>query len=187
MRLAAWERELGGGRRELLNSYNVSMSEPNELTHLDKAGRASMVDVGLKKASERRAVAKGVVVMSEEALAVARKGDLKKGDLRAIAEVAGIMAAKRTPELIPLCHPLPLTHVEVEVRFSDDLPGVEITASVGTIAQTGVEMEALTAVCGAALTVYDMIKSVEHAARLTDIRLIEKHGGRSGSLILEQA
>jgi cyclic pyranopterin phosphate synthase len=123
--------------------------------------------------------------MSLETLSAARAGDLKKGDLRATAELAGVMAAKRTAELIPLCHPLPLTQVSVEIEFSEELPGVEITASVRTVARTGVEMEALTAVSVAALTVYDMIKGLDRGAWITDIRLVEKHGGRSGDYVAE--
>jgi len=125
------------------------------------------------------------VRFSKETLALARDGDLKKGDLLRVAELAGIMAAKRTAELIPLCHTLLLTHVEVVVVFSDDPPGVEIEALVRSSGKTGVEMEALTAVSVAALTVYDMLKAVEKTARITDIRLVEKHGGRSGDLVLE--
>ncbi len=144
-----------------------------------------MVDVAGKPETERTAIARAAVLMSRETLAVARAGDLKKGDLRATAELAGVMAAKRTAELIPLCHPIPLTHVDVELEFSDDLPGVQITASVRTVARTGVEMEALTAASVAALTVYDMIKGLERGARISDIRLVEKHGGSSGDYVAE--
>lgn len=144
-----------------------------------------MVDVGHKPESERSALAKGFVHLSPETLGAARAGDLKKGDLLGTAEIAGLMAAKRTSDLIPLCHPIPLTHLEVELEFTDSPPGIEITASARTQARTGVEMEALTAVAVAALTVYDMIKSLERAARITDIRLVEKRGGTSGELILE--
>lgn len=144
-----------------------------------------MVDVGDKEVTGRWALAKGGVRMSSETLALARAGDLKKGDLRAAAELAGVMAAKRTWALIPLCHPLPISHIEVEVSFSDQLPGVEIAARVRSEGRTGVEMEALTAVAVAALTVYDMVKAVERGARIVDIRLIEKHGGRSGDVVLE--
>lgn len=151
-----------------------------EITHLDHEGRARMVDVGDKPETERVAVARGAVRMSAETLETARRGDLKKGDLRSVAELAGVMAAKRTAELIPLCHPLPLTHVSVELAFDDQLPGVRIEATARTTARTGVDMEALTAVSVAALTVYDMLKGVERAARITDIRLVEKRGGRSG-------
>ena len=144
-----------------------------------------MVDVGAKDATERWAAARGQVVMAPATLEAARAGDLKKGDLRAVAELAGVMAAKRTPELIPLCHPLPITSIDVNLEFDSDLPGVVITAIVRTHARTGVEMEALTAVSVAALTVYDMIKAVDKAARIGEIRLLEKHGGKSGDLVLE--
>ena len=144
-----------------------------------------MVDVARKPETERSATARAAVLMSRETLAIARAGDLKKGDLRATAELAGVMAAKRTAELIPLCHPLPLTHVDVELQFSEELPGVEVTASVRTVARTGVEMEALTAVAVAALTVYDMIKGLERGARISDLRLVEKHGGSSGDYVAE--
>jgi cyclic pyranopterin phosphate synthase len=144
-----------------------------------------MVDVGGKPESERWAVARGLVSMSAETLALVRAGDLKKGDVRAVAEIAGVMAVKRTPELIPLCHPLELTHIDVEVEYVESPPAVQITAAVRTRSRTGVEMEALTAVAVAALTVYDMVKSSERGARITDVRLIEKHGGASGDVILE--
>jgi cyclic pyranopterin phosphate synthase len=144
-----------------------------------------MVDVAGKPESERSAIARAEVRMSRETLIAARAGDLKKGDLRATAELAGVMAAKRTAELIPLCHSLSLTHVAVEIEFSEELPGVEIMSSVRTLARTGVEMEALTAVSVAALTVYDMIKGLDRGARITDIRLVEKHGGRSGDYVAE--
>ncbi len=157
----------------------------DKLTHIDEQGRAHMVDVGKKPPTERVAVAKGEVVMKPETLALIRAGALKKGDILTVAQVAGIMGAKRTSDLIPLCHPLPLTHVEVEFALRDDLPGVEITATARTVAQTGVEMEALTAVSVAALTIYDMAKAVEKTMRLTNIRLVRKHGGQSGDVINE--
>jgi cyclic pyranopterin phosphate synthase len=156
-----------------------------ELTHLDSEGKARMVDVGGKPETERWAVARGEIRMSPATLALIRSGDVKKGDVRAAAELAGVMAAKRTWELIPLCHPLPLSHVEVRVEANEALPGMSVTATVRTHARTGVEMEALTAVSVAALTVYDMIKAVERGARITDVRLVEKHGGRSGDVVLE--
>jgi cyclic pyranopterin phosphate synthase len=159
--------------------------EKEDLTHLDSAGRARMVDVGGKPESNRWAVARGSVAMSAETFARLEAGDIRKGDVRATAELAGVMAAKRTAELIPLCHPLPLTHVEVEVTLEESLPGVEIRAKVSTTSRTGVEMEALTAVSVAALTVYDMIKGIEKGAKVREIRLVEKHGGRSGDVVLE--
>jgi len=157
----------------------------DKLSHLDASGRARMVDVGEKPETERWAVAKGAVLLSESTFNLAQRGDLKKGDLRSVAEIAGAMAAKKTHDLIPLCHPLRLTHVDVQLEFHSALPGIEITATVKTTAKTGVEMEALTAVSIAALTVYDMIKAIEKSARITDIRLVEKHGGKSGDQILE--
>lgn len=162
------------------------MTEDKALSHIDESGRARMVDVGAKVASDRWAVARGQVLMSKETLALVEAGDLKRGDLRAVAETAGLMAAKRTADLIPHCHPLPLSHVAVELRFEPDLPGVVIEATARTHASTGVEMEALTAVSVAALTVYDMVKAVERGARISEIRLIEKHGGSSGDVVLEE-
>ncbi len=160
------------------------------LTHLDEHGRARMVDVGEKPETHRVAVARGEVWMAPETMAAIREGSLPKGDVLAAARIAGIMAAKRTPDLIPLCHPLPITRVQVDfaLREPDEahpLPWVEITAQVETVARTGVEMEALTAVAVAALTIYDMAKALDRRMRLTNIRLIEKHGGRSGDLVLE--
>ena len=146
--------------------YNLSMAK-RELTHIDSTGRARMVDVGDKVATNRWAVAKGEVIFSKSTLQAARQGDLKKGDLITVAEIAGLMAAKRTSELIPLCHPLPLDQIDVRIRFADDLPGVAIEARVRTHAKTGAEMEALTAVSIAALTIYDMVKALEKETRIT--------------------
>ncbi len=156
-----------------------------KLSHLDEAGRARMVDVGGKPDTERVAIARGEVVMRLETLALIREGALKKGDVLTVAKIAGIMAAKRTADLIPLCHPLPLTQVTVDLELADDLPGVRITATARVTGKTGVEMEALTAVSVAALTVYDMAKAAEKTMRITNIRLVEKHGGRSGSVKVE--
>lgn len=144
-----------------------------------------MVDVGDKADTTRTAVARGEVHMRAETLALVRQGLMKKGDVLTVAQIAGVMGAKRTSELIPLCHPIPIHQVQVEVTPDDDLPGVQIRASVRTEGKTGVEMEALTAVSVAALTVYDMIKAVEKTARIQNIRLVEKHGGRSGDVINE--
>lgn len=141
-----------------------------------------MVDVGYKPETDRTAVARGEVQMRPETLALIRAGSLKKGDLAAVAEIAGVMAAKRTSELIPLCHPLPLHQVKVEIELDDSLPGVVITATCRTHGKTGVEMEALTAVSVAALTVYDMAKAVEKTMRIQNIRLLEKRGGQSGDV-----
>lgn len=158
-----------------------------ELTHVDEQGRAHMVDVGGKPDTHRVAVARGQVRMKRETLALIQQNALSKGDALAVARIAGIMAAKKTAELIPLCHPLMLTHVGVEFELAEaEGDGViEITATVETTDKTGVEMEALTAVSVAALTIYDMGKAVDRAMRLTDIRLIEKHGGKSGDIVLE--
>jgi cyclic pyranopterin phosphate synthase len=164
--------------------YNSAMSEP-KLTHLDESGRARMVDVSTKPDSERLAIAKGEVRMKHETLDLIRAGQIKKGDVLSIAQIAGISASKRTSDLIPLCHPLPLTNVDVELTLDDSIPGVKITATAKTIGKTGVEMEALTAVSVAALTVYDMAKAAEKTMQIQNIRLVEKHGGRSGDIVNE--
>jgi cyclic pyranopterin phosphate synthase len=144
-----------------------------------------MVDVGKKPDTERVAVAKGEVHMRSETLALIQAGAMKKGDVLTVAQLAGVMAAKRTSELIPLCHPLPLTQITVDLEIAPELPGLRITAAVRTVGKTGVEMEALTAVSVAALTVYDMAKAVEKTMRIQNIRLVEKHGGQSGDVINE--
>jgi len=154
-----------------------------KLTHLDEQGRAHMVDVGHKPDTERIAVARGEVHMKRETLDLIRAGQIKKGDVLTVAQIAGISASKRTSELIPLCHPLPLTKVDVELALDDSVPGVVITATAKTIGKTGVEMEALTAVSVAALTVYDMAKAVEKTMQIQNVRLIEKHGGQSGDVV----
>ncbi len=156
-----------------------------KLTHLDEHGRAHMVDVSAKPDTERIAIARGEVHMQQSTLDLIRAGLIKKGDVLTVAQIAGISASKRTSELIPLCHPLPLTKVDVELSLDDSLPGVLITAIAKTIGKTGVEMEALTAVSVAALTVYDMAKAAEKSMRIQNIRLVEKHGGRSGDVINE--
>ncbi|MBN1886702.1 MAG: cyclic pyranopterin monophosphate synthase MoaC [Thermoflexales bacterium] len=159
----------------------------NELTHLDERGQARMVDVGGKAHTHRTAVARGEVHMKPETLAQLRQNALAKGDALATARVAGILAAKRTWELIPLCHPLSLTHIALELdeldaaRDEGNTPsGIEITATVETVGQTGVEMEALTAVSVAALTLYDMAKAIDRGMHITNVRLLEKRGGKSG-------
>jgi len=144
-----------------------------------------MVDVGDKPDTARTAVARAEVHMKAETLALIRAGQMKKGDVLTVAQVAGIMAAKRTSELIPLCHPLPLTSIDVELSLDEALPGVRILATARTTGKTGVEMEALTAVSVAALTVYDMAKAAEKTMRIQNIRLVEKHGGRSGDVVNE--
>jgi cyclic pyranopterin phosphate synthase len=157
-----------------------------QLTHLDETGRARMVDVGGKPDTERVATAKGEMAMRPETLALIQAGGIPKGDVLAVAQVAGIMAAKRTHELIPMCHPLLLTHVAVEFTPNEAAGLIEITATVKTTSKTGVEMEALTAVSVAALTIYDMCKAVDRAMRITNIRLLRKSGGKSGEIILER-
>jgi len=159
---------------------------PSKLTHLDEHGRASMVDVGTKPETERVAIARGEVHMKRETLELIRAGQIKKGDVLTVAQIAGITAAKRTSDLIPLCHPLPLTRVDVVLALDDSLPGVVITATAKVTGKTGVEMEALTAVSVAALTVYDMAKAAEKTMRIQNIRLMEKHGGQSGDVVNEE-
>ena len=153
---------------------------PKKLTHLSSRGEARMVDVAAKSVTEREAVAEGRVIMQPKTLAIVRQGDAKKGDVLGAARIAGILAAKRTHELIPLCHPLLISKVEVELEPDAKLPGVVVTARVKVSGKTGVEMEALTAVSVACLTVYDMVKAAERGMRIEGIRLIEKRGGRSG-------
>ena len=149
-----------------------------KLTHIDAKGAARMVDVSAKPATDRRATARGKLLLSRETLDLIKEGRAPKGDVLGAARIAGIMAAKRTPDLIPLAHPLPLSHASVDLTFEKD--GIAIEATVGTTAPTGVEMEALTAVAVAGLTLYDMLKAIERGARLTDVRLVAKSGGRSG-------
>jgi cyclic pyranopterin phosphate synthase len=151
-----------------------------KLTHVDDLGRARMVDVGPKPESERTAVAEGAVTMSAKAFGQVRDQAVAKGDVLAVAEIAGTMAAKRTGELIPLCHPLGLDLVRVEARLDPELPGVRITALAKTTGRTGVEMEALTAVSVACLTVYDMVKAVDREMSIGDVRLVSKTGGTRG-------
>ncbi len=154
-------------------------------SHFDSEGKVRMVDVSGKKTTERIAVARGTVVMKPATLELIKKGETAKGDVLAVAQVAGIMAAKKTHHLIPLCHPLPITSVTVEFKLDEERSSVDITATVKTTAQTGVEMEALTAVAVAALTIYDMCKAVDRGMRIENIRLVRKSGGRSGDIVLE--
>ncbi len=169
------------------------MEQGPQLTHVDEEGRVRMVDVGPKPETERVAVARGQVQMSPRTLALILERDVPKGDVLATAQVAGILAAKRTHELIPLCHPLLLTHVEVQFQAlpperdssGEERAALEITATVRTHGRTGAEMEALTAVAVAALTVYDMCKAVERGIRIHNVRLVRKSGGRSGDIVLE--
>jgi cyclic pyranopterin phosphate synthase len=153
-----------------------------KLSHLDDSGRARMVDVGAKPVTERIAIARGEVHMKKETLELIRTGQIIKGDVLTVAQIAGIIGSKKTSELIPLCHPLPLTKIDIDLSLDDSLPGVVITATAKTVAKTGVEMEALTGVSIAALTVYDMAKAAEKTMRIQNIRLVEKHGGQSGDV-----
>jgi len=150
------------------------------LTHLGSRGEARMVDVSAKATTERIAVAEGKVRMRPATLTLVRKGNAKKGDVLGAARIAGIMAAKRTHQLIPLCHPLPVTKIAVEIQPDHKLPGLTVRATVKVTGQTGVEMEALTAVSIACLTIYDMVKAVERGMRIEGIHLVEKRGGKSG-------
>jgi cyclic pyranopterin phosphate synthase len=150
------------------------------LTHLDSSGAANMVDVSEKEMTTRTAIAEGFVAMEPETIGLIRQGDAKKGDVLGTARLAGIMASKRTHELIPLCHPLLISKVKVDCVLDESLPGVRVTAEVKITGQTGVEMEALTAVSVACLTIYDMVKAADRHMRIEGIRLLRKSGGRSG-------
>ncbi len=150
------------------------------LTHFDAEGKAHMVDVSDKAVTDRIAVAEGYISMARETFDLISEGRAKKGDVLGVARLAGIMGAKKTPDLIPLCHPLPITKVAIELVFEPDLPGIRVEATVKTSGQTGVEMEALTAVSTAALTVYDMAKAVDKAMEISGIRVVLKDGGKSG-------
>lgn len=158
----------------------------SKLTHIDSEGRASMVDISHKSDTARRAVAEGYVHMSKDTLALVETGRVKKGSVISVAELAGIMGGKKTSELIPLCHPLPLSKLRVEIRPDKNLPGLHITAEAKTTGPTGVEMEALTAVSLACLTMYDMLKAAEKSMTITGIRLLEKSGGKSGPWLAEK-
>lgn len=156
------------------------------LTHLDEQGRARMVDIGGKADTERVATAKGEITMKPETYRLIAQGGIAKGDVLAVAQVAGIMAAKRTAQLIPLCHPILLTDVEVEFSVDEDATRIEVTATARSHGKTGVEMEALTAVSVAALTIYDMAKAVERTMCIGNIRLVRKSGGKSEEIVLEK-
>ena len=156
------------------------MVRMSKLTHFNQAGEAHMVDVGAKDETARRAVAAGRIVMQPETLALIEQGGHKKGDVLGVARIAGIMATKRTAELVPMCHPLPLTHVSVEFEIDPDGPAIECTATAETTGKTGVEMEALTGVQIALLTSYDMCKAVDRGMLIEAVRLLEKSGGKSG-------
>lgn len=156
-----------------------------KFTHLDDEGNAVMVDVSNKQATQRTATAKGTMTMEPETMALIQAGGVKKGDVLSVAQLAGIMGAKRTPDLIPLCHPLELTSVTVDLVCDPGRNAVDITATCKLKGQTGVEMEALTAVAVAALTVYDMCKAVDRGMKITDVRLVQKAGGKSGTFEAE--
>jgi cyclic pyranopterin phosphate synthase len=157
-----------------------------KLTHIDEQGRADMVDVSTKPDSERIAVAGGTVFMQPETLRLIQEGTLKKGDVLTVARIAGIMAAKRTSDLIPLCHPLPMTKVGVDITVDEENRAIHVRATARTVGKTGVEMEALTAVSVAALTIYDMAKAVDREMRIGDIRLLEKRGGVHGDYVASE-
>ncbi|MBL8386220.1 MAG: cyclic pyranopterin monophosphate synthase MoaC [Burkholderiales bacterium] len=161
------------------------MSTESPLTHFDAQGHAHMVDVGAKSESRRVAIATGVIRMLPATLQLIVTGTARKGDVLGVARIAAIQGAKRTADLIPLCHPLALTRVAVDFRVDDALPGVHCTATVETLGRTGVEMEALTAVQVGLLTIYDMCKAADRGMCMTDVRLLEKHGGKSGSFVAD--
>ena len=165
-------------QEDFQNSLNSS--SPQGLTHLDKSGEAQMVDVSAKESTVRQAVASGLVRMKPETFNAIQSGNAPKGDVLSTAKIAGIMAAKQTANLIPLCHPLPLQKINVQIIPLPELPGYEIQATVKTKAETGVEMEALTAVSVAALTLYDMAKALEKSIQIESIHLVSKSGGKSG-------
>ena len=165
---------------------NGGLENVMELTHIDEEGHVRMVDVGGKPDTERVAVARGEVTMRPGTLRLIAEGGVPKGDVLAVAQMAGIMAAKRVPDLIPLCHPLLLTKVDVEFEIDERASRIEITATARCRGKTGVEMEALTAVSVAALTIYDMAKAVEKTMRIGNIRLVRKSGGKSGAIVLEE-
>jgi cyclic pyranopterin phosphate synthase len=155
------------------------------LSHVDESGRPRMVDITAKPDTVRQAIAKGSIYMKPETLALIRAGQVAKGDVLSVAQVAGVMAAKKTHELIPLCHPLLLTDIDVQLQSDEKESALHITASVRTTGKTGVEMEALTAVAVAALTVYDMCKAADRGMRIEGVRLARKSGGKSGEIVLE--
>jgi cyclic pyranopterin phosphate synthase len=156
-----------------------------KLTHIDEAGRPKMVDVGAKADTHRIAIAKGLVRMQPETFTLIRRGGIAKGDVLTTAQLAGIMAAKKTPDLIPLCHPILISSVDIKFKPDEKTSTIEITATVESAGKTGVEMEALTAAAVAALTIYDMCKAVDRGMRIESIRLFKKSGGKSGNIQLE--
>ena len=171
---------VAGSARARRATGPAKAADPGDFTHFDASGQAHMVDVGDKDVTKRLARASGRIAMRQETLALIRAGSAAKGDVLGVARIAAIAAAKRTADLIPLCHPLPLTRVGVEFAFDDARPAVGIEVTAETVGRTGVEMEALTAAAAGLLTIYDMCKAVDRAMRIEDIRLLEKSGGRSG-------
>jgi len=167
-------------------AFGNTMTTTSALTHFDAQGQAHMVDVAAKATTHRIAVAQGRIIMHPATLAIILQGTAKKGDVLGIARIAGIMAAKKTSDLIPLCHPLALTRVAVEFNADEEASCILCSAAVETVGQTGVEMEALTAVQLALLTIYDMCKAVDRGMTITDVKLLEKHGGKSGTFISEK-
>ena len=163
-----------------------NMTTTSALTHFDAQGQAHMVDVAAKATTHRIAVAQGRIIMHPATLAIILQGTAKKGDVLGIARIAGIMATKKTSDLIPLCHPLALTRVAVEFNADEEASCIICSAAVETVGQTGVEMEALTAVQLALLTIYDMTKAIDRGMIITDVKLLEKHGGKSGTFIAEK-
>ncbi len=163
----------------------MTQADQTELTHIDESGRARMVDVGAKPVTQRAAVARGAVVMQPETLRLVGENAMDKGDVLGAARIAGVMAAKKTADLIPLCHPLPLDRVTIELRLDEARSSIEIEATAAATARTGVEMEALTAVSVAALTIYDMVKAVDRGTTILEVRLVRKTGGQSGDVELE--
>jgi len=177
----------GNEEANALATQQLGLPPDNDkaLTHLDAEGQARMVDVGWKDATARVAVARGSIRMKPETLRLIQQGQVEKGDVLAAARLAGIMGAKRTSELVPLCHPIPLDQVAVELEPDESASAIHITATARTTAKTGVEMEALTAVAVAALTIYDMAKAVDRGMRIEGVRLVSKRGGKSGDIVLE--
>jgi cyclic pyranopterin phosphate synthase len=171
---------------EFISLLENNMTSTSALTHFDAQGQAHMVDVAAKATTHRIAVAQGRIIMHPATLAIILQGTAKKGDVLGIARIAGIMAAKKTSDLIPLCHPLALTRVAVEFNADEEANSIICSAAVETVGQTGVEMEALTAVQLALLTIYDMCKAVDRGMTITDVKLLEKHGGKSGTFIAEK-
>ncbi len=184
-RLAVSAMKVAANGNPVENPDPPGLIKGDTLTHLDEQGRVAMVDVGGKPVTDREAVARGHVTVQPETLRLIQEGLMKKGDVLTIAQLAGIMGAKKTSELIPLCHPLPLNQVNVDLELDQANNRIEITATARTSAKTGVEMEALTAVSVAALTVYDMCKSVDRGMRIESVRLVKKTGGQSGDINLE--